>query len=87
VSCTSTLLADNAAHNAKCSQKSFYPCLARKKDIIPQAKFGVIFPKETLDLVEKHKSKYISRNQYIVRAVEHYLSEKEGENFLEVNAS
>jgi metal-responsive CopG/Arc/MetJ family transcriptional regulator len=41
------------------------------------AKFGVIFPKETLDLVEKHKSKYISRNQYIVRAVEHYLSEKD----------
>jgi metal-responsive CopG/Arc/MetJ family transcriptional regulator len=49
------------------------------------ARFGVIFPKETLEKVEKHKGRYMSRNRYIVRAVEHYLTEQEGEKFLEVN--
>jgi hypothetical protein len=37
------------------------------------ARFSVLFPKNTLEKVVKHKGPYISRNKYILRAVEQYL--------------
>ena len=44
------------------------------------ARFSVLFPKGTLEKVEKHKGRYISRNKYILRAGEQYLEEDNENN-------
>jgi hypothetical protein len=46
------------------------------------ARFSVLFPKGTLEKLEKHKGRYISRNKYILRAVEQYLNNEENKTLV-----
>jgi hypothetical protein len=49
--------------------------------------FGLIFPRATLERVDKRKGRYMSRNKYILKIVEEHLNEEEQKRLVGASVS